>query len=324
MKLIHVVFLAEMVLLGCAQAQVREVKFDSGSSVFDGWKNLNSANFSGYGSFPGSSPWPSPIDSNTDGSEDAVLSRVAGSGGAGPFLSSSSIYFGSFFQVPNALGGTLRVSDSSPLAGLRTVLLQIQVGEAAGYDFRQPTGYPMLKINGTTNAISPSFPRYLLGHFQSGTFPSPATGLDEPVYINTWIFQWNLGEGVAVSSLEIDFSCVTHAQVYELQLDQATAAFSSQIIPTASTEPPRLGILSIGAPQFNSSNNITTIHHVMTGPANTALDIEHSTDIASQSWVVRTNVLTGTGSFTNTISAAGDHRASWAGKMFFRAKFSSQ
>lgn len=324
MRRLSLIFLAKFFLLGCAQAQVREVLFSSGVSFFDAWKNLTSANFSGYGSFPGSSPWPSPIGSNTDGSGDAVLNRVSGVGGAGPFLSSSSIYFGSFAQIPNALGGTLRISDSSPLAGLRTVLLQIQIGEAVGYDFRQPSGYPVLKINGTTNVIAPSFPRYLLGHFQSGVFPSPETNQDEPVYVNTWIFQWNLAEGVNVSSLEIDFSCVTHAQVYELQLDQAAAAFTTQIVPAASTEPPRIEILSIGTPIFNSSNNLTTIAHVMSGPANRALDIEHSTDLSSQTWTVRTNVLTGTGSFTNTVSAVGDHRATWSGKMFFRAKYSSQ
>ena len=222
------------------------------------------------------------------------------------------------------MGGTLRITNASPLASVRSLVLQIQIGEVLGYDLYYPNGYPVLKINGGTNGISPSYPRYLLRRFQSGTFPSPATGQNEPVYVNTWIFQWNLAEEVPVSSLEIDFSCVTHAQVYELQLDQSSDAYSSQIIPAASSEPPRIGILGIGAPEFNSSNNITTIRHIMSGPANTALDIEHSTDLSSSSWAVRTNVLTGTGIFTNTVSAVGDHRASWTGKMFFRAKYSSQ
>ena len=133
-------------LVGSSFAQVRVVNFGGGSSSFDGWNNLNSATFSGYGGFPGSSAWPAPIGSNVGGSADAELSRVAGSPtGGGPFLSSSSIYFGNFAQVPNALGGTLRVADSTPLAGLQTLIFQIQIGEVLGYDFYQPTGGPSLK-----------------------------------------------------------------------------------------------------------------------------------------------------------------------------------
>jgi len=222
------------------------------------------------------------------------------------------------------MGGTLRITNASPLASVRSLVLQIQIGEVLGYDLYYPNGYPVLKINGGTNGISPSYPRYLLRRFQSGTFPSPATGQNEPVYVNTWIFQWNLANDVTVESFAIDFSCVTHSQVYEIQLDQASTSLSSQIIPAASTEPPRISLLTIASPEYNSTNNTTKIRHVFSGPVNTALDIEYCTDLSNPSWSVTTNVLTTTGTFTNTISATGDLRALWAGKMFFRAKYSGQ
>ena len=108
-------------------AQVRVIDFGSGNSAVDGWNSLNTATFTGYGSFPGNTPWPGPIGSNASGSGDATLSRVTGSPtGGGPFLSSSSIYFGNLAQVPNALGGTLQVSDPTPLG----IVTGKQIGRA--------------------------------------------------------------------------------------------------------------------------------------------------------------------------------------------------
>jgi len=225
-------FLA-LVLSG--EAQVRVVDFGSGNSSVDGWVNLNSANFSGYGSFPGSSPWPAPIGSKGASSGDAVLSRVSGSPtGGGPFLSSSSIYFGNFAQVPNALGGTLRVSDPTPLANLQTMIFQIQIGEVLGYDFFQPTGSPALKVNGAASAVSPLFSG-VLDRYQSGVFTSPATGLDEPVYVNTWGYQWDISSFGPITSFTNDFSGVTHSQVYALQLDQSSVLFPVALIPEPGT-----------------------------------------------------------------------------------------
>lgn len=220
--------------------QIQVVNFGSGSSSSDAWVNVNSVNFSGYGGFPGSSAWPAPIGSNGIGSGDADLSRVAGSPtGGGPFLSSTSIYFGNFAQVPNALGGTLRVSDSTPLANLKTLVFQIQIGEATGYDLYSA---PALKINGGSSVVNPLFSG-ILNRFQSGTYPSPATGLDEPVYVNTRGYQWDVSSLGSVTSFAIDFSGVTHSQIYGLQLDQSSSFFSTAVIP----EPNVMGLILAGA-----------------------------------------------------------------------------
>lgn len=218
-------------LAGTGISQLRVVAFGPGSSDTDGWANINSVNFSGYGGFPGSSAWPAPIGSNVIGSGDAVLSRVAGSPtGGGPFLSSSSIYFGNFSQVANALGGTLRVSDSTPLANLNTLVFQIQIGEVMGYDFYSPSGAPALKVNGGSTAVNPLYSG-VLDRYQSGTFLSPATGKDEPVYVNTWGYQWDVSSFGPISSFSIDFSGVTHSQVYALQLDQGSTVLNVAMIP---------------------------------------------------------------------------------------------
>jgi hypothetical protein len=237
-------FLLLSLWIGCAAesgfGQIQIVNFGSGSSGSDGWVNVNSANFSGYGGFPGSPAWPAPIGSNGIGSGDADLSRIAGSPtGGGPFLSSTSIYFGNFAQVPNALGGTLRVSDSTPLANLKTLVFQIQIGEATGYDLYSA---PALKINGGSSIVNPLFSG-ILNRFQSGTFSSPATGLDEPVYVNTRGYQWDVSSLGAVTSIAIDFSGVTHSQIYGLQLDQSSSVFSAAVIP----EPNVGGLVLAGA-----------------------------------------------------------------------------
>lgn len=218
-------------LMGTGMSQLRVVDFGTGTSTTDGWANINSVNYSGYGGFPGSSAWPAPIGSNVIGSGDADLNRVAGSPtGGGPFLSSSSIYFGNFVQVANALGGTLRVSDSTPLANLKTIVFQIQIGEVMGYDFYNPTGAPALQVNGGSTVVTPLY-FGVLDRYQTGTFPSPATGNDEPVFVNTWGYQWDVSSFGPISTLSIDFSGVTHSQVYALQLDQGSTLFNVAIIP---------------------------------------------------------------------------------------------
>ena len=303
-------------------AQVAPVSFEGeGVTTFDGWSALTSANFSGYGSFPGNSSWPSPIVANVIGSADAELLRLAGSPtGGGPFLSSGSIYFGNFAQISNALGGTLAVKDSTPLSAVRTIVLQVQVGEVLGFDFHDPTGYPVLKLNNSATAIPSSFSPVLVASFQSGSYESPATG-EEPVYVNTWAFQWNLEAGTTVSSFQIEFSCVTHAQIYALQLDQSSD-LQPQLTFAASEPPPQIQLVSRGVPEFSGLQ--TYITHSFLGPAGKTIDLEYSTDLAANLWATKLNVDTGQdGAFSVNFTASGDQRSLWSQRMFFRAKYSS-
>jgi len=309
-------------LVWAARADVMPVTFSgSGASSFDGWVNITSANFSGYGGFPGNNAWPNPIGSNVEASGDSELARIAGSpAGGGPYPASDSIYFGSSAQVPNALGGTLHVSDMTPLPNLKTLVFQIQIGEADGYDFHDPSGYPVLKVNGQTNGVGASFGPVLLGRYQNGTFSSPETNQEEPVYVNTWAFQWNLAEGTTVVSFQVEFSAVTHAQIYAMQLDQSSVLQPQQIF--APSEPaPQIQLISLGAPEFSGLKTFMT--HTFAGPAGKTIDLEYSPDLASASWVVKSGISTGEGTFSVTFTANGDQRASWSQRMFFRAKHST-
>jgi hypothetical protein len=199
-----------------------------GTTGFDGWDDLTRYNYTGFPSFPGLSGWPGPIDSLVPGSGDAELQRLAVGVSGGPFPADESLYFGSVRQIPNELGGTLRVEDLTPLTDLRTVVFQIQIGEADGHDFHSPGGAPVLKINGHTTGLVSMAP-VLLANFQNDTFPSPETGQEEPVYVNTWGFQWDIDPTETVTSLQIDFSAVTHAQIYAMRLDQSTQAYATSV-----------------------------------------------------------------------------------------------
>jgi len=90
--------------------------------------------------------------------------------------------------------------------------------------------------------VSPLFSG-ILNRFQSGTYPSPVTGLDEPVYVNTRGYQWDVSSLGAVTSFTIDFSGVTHSQIYALQLNQSSSFFATAVVP----EPGVVGFLTVGA-----------------------------------------------------------------------------
>ena len=312
-----VIGITQMSWAGVMPAQFNGI----GSFSYDGWINLTVTNFSEYGGFPGNSTWTYSIGSNAEGPGDSVLVRIAGAPtGGGPFPSDNSIYFGSYQQNTNVLGGTLGILELTPVSNLKTVVLQIQIGEADGYDFHKPGGLPVLKVYGQTIAISASFEPVLVGRYQNGIFPSPETEQDEPVYVNTWAFQWNLDQGVTVDSFQIEFSAVTHAQVYALQLDQ-TSVLQPQQVFANNQLPPQIKLVSVGLPESNGLATFVT--HRFEGPADQTIDIEFSANLALSNWEVKSGVSTGDGTFNVIFTASGDLRETWRKGMFFRAKHSN-
>jgi hypothetical protein len=225
-----------------ARSEVENLNL-GGTTSYDGWEELLGAFYPGYGGFPGASEWPAPIVSNTDGSGDARLERLNGGGGGGPFPAGESIYFGSFQQNQNELGGTLRIADDKPVPGVQTVVFQIQIGEAVGYDFHRPSGAPVLKINGQSTSLAPMKPERL-DRYQNGSYFSPATQQSEPVYVNTWGFQWDVSALGPITSIQIDFSAVTHAQIYAMRLDQSSQAYSTSVFDGGGTTDTRVIALS--------------------------------------------------------------------------------
>lgn len=210
-----------------------------GVTSFDGWmpvwNEVNNAFTStlsatynpGYPGHPGSGPWPGPIASK-QGSDgyDAQLSKTANGAKGGPIPSGESLYFASSENVPNGLGGSVAVSDDTPVANLANVVLQFEIGEASGRDLWDGDNsgegdLPVLSYNGGTQQLQPTITT-LVAKVQNGTFTPPDTGVEAPLYVNTYLFQWDLS-GIAepITSFSIEFSAVEHAQVYAMRLDQS-------------------------------------------------------------------------------------------------------
>ncbi len=208
-----------------------------GVTQTDGWTDLSAASNPGYGAFPGAGPWPAPIESNVGG--NAQLAKVANGAGGGPFIATGSLYFGGFSTVPNTFGGTVAVRDSSPVAGLKTLVLQIQIGEASTYDLWNDAG-AVLSYNGGSQSVTANF-RSLFAQQFIGTVNMP-TGT-ENLYNNLHAFQWDLSSiAEPITDFSISFSGAQHAQVYGLQLDQ-----SSQVYTDAVPEPATMTVLAFGA-----------------------------------------------------------------------------
>lgn len=208
----------------------------AGNTSFDGWAGLTSANYPGYGSFPGSTAWPAPIASNQAGSGDASFNKTAGNG----YPASGGIYVGGFGSTPNVYGGSFAVSDATALTNLANVVFQIQTSESSGYDFYDDL-LPTLSYNGGSQSLAVTG-SMIVSQTQNGTFTNPETGVEEPIYVNVWLFQWDLSSlAGSINNFAIDWSSVQHSQISELRLDQSDVYAS--VVP----EPASLGMLGLGA-----------------------------------------------------------------------------
>jgi PEP-CTERM motif len=214
----------------------------SGNIDSDVWTNagLTGAANPGYGGFPGTSAWPGPIQSSQGG--DAGLVKVANGAGGGVYPISSGLYFGGVSSVGNTLGGTLAVQDATALAGLANVVFQIQIGEALGYDFFNHA-LPVLSYNGGSQNLAATVWQ-VTDQTPNGTFPVPGGGT-APIYINTYLLQWDLSGISGITDFSISFSGVQHGQVYALRLDQSDVYGNGGTAP-AVPEPASLALLGCG------------------------------------------------------------------------------
>ncbi len=214
----------------------------AGNTQYDEWTTagLTSAVNTGYGSFPGTAPWPGPIASTEGG--DAGLSKLSNGAGGGPVPFNSSLYFAGFSAAPNSLGGALAISDSTPVGGLANVVFQIQIGQALGFDFYDDV-LPALSYNGGSQNLAASFAT-VTDRIETGTFETP-DGSVEPIYTNTHLLQWDLSGISGITDFTISFSGVQHAQIYGLRLDQSDV-FNSLAPVAAVPEPTSVALLACG------------------------------------------------------------------------------
>lgn len=246
MKFIHHLFLLPLLLgsFSLAATTKNGVTLEaiaglSGDSTFAIWDTLNSSTLTGSGGFPGNTLW-SPQNSQAGSTEnDTQLVKISNGSGGGAFGSSSSMYYGGFSGDPNVNGGTVALSSSNPLAGLQTVLFQIQIGEAVTHDFYNevlPTLSFTVAGDSTTYSLTASATS-LYDQFYNGTVAMP-TG-DEPLYINSYAMWFDLSAiSGDVDSYSVSWNAVQHAQVYGVSIQQDNVPLSdSSLLPSAVPEP---------------------------------------------------------------------------------------
>jgi len=211
-----------VVLIEAAQSAPIAINLP-GTSSYDGWEDLVSANYPGYTS----GAWPSAIASNTEGSGNAELSKISGTGAP----AGASIYSGGFSATPNTFGSALAISDTTVPMNLETVVFQIEIGGAFGYDFSSGI-LPTLSYNGGTQNIVATYSA-ILSQVQDGTFdPEDGSG-PQPIYITLYGLQWDLRGLGPINAFDINWSVVQHSQIYSMQLDQGNTFV--QAIPEPST-----------------------------------------------------------------------------------------
>jgi len=185
----------------------------SGVTSTDGWFDLNSTNFPGYGTLgTTNNAWPAPIGSNQSGSGDANLDKIAGTSGYLTSASTNAIY--SF----NSLG-TFLLSDATPVSGLSTILAQVSsTGDIGASAFQ-------LDYNGGNQNLAPTYSQLI--------FSGPVSTSFGPATKYVWAYQWD------VSSLGVtDFTATwntaaPHDLTFGARLDQSNTF--SQVVPEPTT-----------------------------------------------------------------------------------------
>jgi len=204
----------------------------SGVTQYDGWANLNSTNFPGYGGYPGSTPWPSPILANQVDSGDGGFNKTSGNGYPLSVASGNYVYVtqpGGGTSDPTVAVGSFAVSDQTPVSGLKNVLFQSLMGGAlmmGGEYVEFASGiYPVLSYNGGAQNLTATY-YDLLWEGELSADQGDGYG-----YLRA--FQWDLSGIVdPISSFSISWSNTNHAQIYEMQLNQSDVF--TQVVPEPS------------------------------------------------------------------------------------------
>ena len=130
----------------------------------------------------------------------------------------------------------------TPVSNVKTVVFQIEIGEGqpqgqTRYFFHEPTGNaaggrPTLYINGQPLAG----PTYTALVNQRSTTDGGGEFGNDPVLVNTYGYQWNVSSS-NITSIEVRFSCVEHASIYSMRLDQTSVLQSNNVFEPQSTSP---------------------------------------------------------------------------------------
>lgn len=194
-----------------------------GTTEYEGWESLTAANNPGYpGFFNFMDPWPSPIAPNIAGSAgNAGFDKVSGGGYPG----SASIYN---FTAP----GTYSIAKSAAIAGLETVVVQLDLGEGNSFF----TAAPVLNYNGGTQQLAPTFVEQGSG---PTAFTNPQTG--DPDTTTLFGYQWDLSTIGGITNYAVQWTTDAHVTTYNLRLDSSDSYTGNAI--TAVPEPAAFAVL---------------------------------------------------------------------------------
>lgn len=215
-------------LAGSARAAQEFASFGlAGASTAEGWYGLNNANYAGYGGYAtATAAWPSAIASNF-GSGDAGFDKIAGTSGYLASAATNGIY------TPGAPLGGFTVSDATPLAGLETVVFQLDIEIASGVFTA-----PVLSYNGGGQTLAASFASTVFSEVKSG-------GMGASVrYV--YAYQWDLSSAGVITDFSISWTVpAAHTITYGAQLQQSDT-FAGSAIPEPSSFAALAGVCVLG------------------------------------------------------------------------------
>jgi hypothetical protein len=208
----------------------------------------------------------------------------------------------------------------TPLPSLRKIVFQVQISEAFGLDFYQPSGAPVLLLNTTTSVSTSWIARTQHELIDQVNY----TGTLEDLYLNTYRYEWDVSPmQVPITTVEIQMSAVQHAEIYALQVDQGGItpdAVTPNPVITYPTYPPPLKIISVGPVSYQGNESSVSV--TFEGESGMNYVLEYNEGLASSTWSSDEELVsTEDGTFTHTFQTTGDHQVAWKRQLFFRARW---
>lgn len=199
----------------------------AGADTLEEWYNLNNTNYAGYGGFAThTAAWPAAIAPNS-GSGDAAWNKVAGTSGYLASASTNGIY------TPGEPLGSFSISDLTPLAGLETVVFQLDIEIASG-----SFAAPVLSYNDGAQNLTPTFAETLYTEVKTGGMGSSTR------YV--YAFQWDLASVGDITAFTLAWTVpAAHTITYGAQLQQSDT-FTGSAIPEPSAFAALTGLCALG------------------------------------------------------------------------------
>lgn len=195
----------------------------AGPSESARWASLSSANYPGAGGtsafFRPTVAWPARIVGNGTPSSSATFFKESGGG----YFATSSVY-------DAGVAGTYSLADQTPINGLQTIVLQLDVGAVIGVA-------PVLNWNDGQQGMVAQFSLISTGAYSA----SSPDGLVASVN-HAW--QWDLrGIQDPITSYQIVWGSQTNDHLTQFEINVASSNQFTQVVPEPSTI--LLGLCSI-------------------------------------------------------------------------------